>query len=359
MAASGDVRGVSVDVVSPVSLAIVGCGAITRLAHLPYALRSTLIEVKALVDLTPESAEELRREYGLSTCRVARSVEEVLDEVDGVLIATPNHTHTALAEKVLTRGKPVLIEKPLTVAHADALKLCDLADAHKTFISVGFRSRQWAGVRLLKRLIDDGALGRLTGYDYEVGNTGGWIAVSGYSVRGDQAGGGTLIDAHVLDKLLFWFGEPASFTYADDAKGGVEANCKATLTYTSPGGNFSGTFFLSKTTELRNRIVVRGDRFTCRLDERENAFPVLTSADTPGYSFEVHSAGPAADSKKNSFVAQLDEFALAIRRKTPVTVDGRFAALSVKWTQALYGARTPLDEPWLLYQQARPAREAV
>lgn len=345
------------NVVSPVKLAIVGCGAITRLAHLPYALRSRLVDVAALVDLVPDNAEELRREYGLS-CRVARSVADVLDEVDGVLIATPNHTHTAIAEAVLTRGKPVLIEKPLTVTHVDAVRLCELADRHKTFISVGFRSRQWAGVRLLKRLLDDGALGRLLGYDYEVGNTGGWIAVSGYSVRGDQAGGGTLIDAHVLDKLLYWFGEPQGFRYADDAKGGVEANCKATLSYASAGGAFEGSFFLSKTTELRNRIIVRGDQFTCRLDEREGAFPVLSAADRPGYAFEVHSAPPFGDPKKNSFVGQLDEFALAIRRGTPVTVDGRFAALSVKWTEALYRNRTALDEPWLLYQQRGRAEEA-
>jgi predicted dehydrogenase len=89
-----------VDVVSPVKLAIVGCGAITRLAHLPHALRSSLIEVTALVDLTPANAEELRREYALPS-RVATSVLDVLDDVDGVLIATPNHTHTPIAARRL------------------------------------------------------------------------------------------------------------------------------------------------------------------------------------------------------------------------------------------------------------------
>ena len=34
---------------------------------------------------------------------------------------------------------------------------------------------------------------------------------------------------HVLDRMLCWFGAPASVVYSDDAHGGVEANCSARL----------------------------------------------------------------------------------------------------------------------------------
>ena len=70
-----------------------------------------------------------------------------------------------------------------------------------------------------------------------------------------QAGGGILMDAHVLDKILYWFGDPSSFSYADDSQGGVEANCKAEMTFDRGDESFTGSLFLSKAIELKNRIV--------------------------------------------------------------------------------------------------------
>src|SRR5262245_33188932 len=80
----------------PVRLAIVGCGAITRSAHLPAALRSALVHIHALVDTSVANARELQKEYALK-CAVVTDLEKVIGEVEGVLIATPNHTHLAVA----------------------------------------------------------------------------------------------------------------------------------------------------------------------------------------------------------------------------------------------------------------------
>src|SRR5678816_3067751 len=75
-----------------VRLAFVGCGAITRMEHLPAALRSPLVEVAALVDDRVENAVALARMYGLNA-RTARNLSDVLDDVHGVVLATPNDTH--------------------------------------------------------------------------------------------------------------------------------------------------------------------------------------------------------------------------------------------------------------------------
>jgi predicted dehydrogenase len=331
----------------PVKLAIVGCGAITRSAHLPAALRSASVDVYALVDVFPDNARKLVREYALS-CNVTKDLAEVIGEVEGVLIATPNHTHAAIAEVALTRGVPTLIEKPLTTRYEDAVRLCEMADRHGTFISVGFRSRHWTGVRLLKTLLEDGCLGRIHGFSYEVGNTGSWNAVSGFSVQAEQAGGGVLIDAHILDKLVYWFGEPSGFQYADDNHGGVEANCKGVLSYDNGDDPFRGSFFISKTIELKNRIVIRAERYVCSLDEREDALPVLEPRDLKGFVFVAHPPGlPAGEpATRKSFQLQLEEFAANVRQRGTVTVDGWFAAKSVKWTEAMYQNRQQLDEPW-------------
>ncbi len=111
--------------------------------------------------------------------------------------------------------------------------------------------------------------------------------MSGYSVQVDQAGGGALIDSHILDKILYWFGEPTEVTYADDNHGGVEANCKGTMYFRDVRQSFFGSFFVSKTIALQNRIVIHTDQYTCRLDEREDALPVLEPHDKKWLAFEI------------------------------------------------------------------------
>jgi predicted dehydrogenase len=336
----------------PVKLAFVGCGAITRASNLPAALRSPWIDVRALVDVAIDNARSLRRQFGLS-CEVAGGLEQVIDEVDGAFVATPNHTHRAVAEIALRRGKPVLIEKPLTTTYADARALCELADRNETFISVGYRSRHWGGVRTLKHLLETNFLGRLQRFHYECGSTGSWGAVSGYSVNRTQAGGGILLDAHVIDKVLYWFGGPDGFSYADDSHGGVEANCKAELTYEGEHG-FTGSLFLSRTVELKNKIVLETEQYRCELEERENARVILYPRDRPELRLEAAAvAEPADGTSKTDSQRQLEEFARNVRRRGPLTVDGWFAARSVRLIEEMYRNRQALPEPWA-FAAARP-----
>jgi predicted dehydrogenase len=330
--------------VEPVKLAVVGCGAITR-SHLPAALRSAWIDVAALVDVTLNNALALRREFGLS-CEAVADLAQVIDRVDGALVATPNYTHRRVAEVALSRGKPALIEKPLTTTSADAEALCELADRHHTFISVGYRSRHWAGVETLKRLLGAGYFGKVRRFEYECGNTGSWEAVSGYSVNRAQAGGGILVDAHSVDKLLYWFGEPSGFTYADDSHGGVEANCKAELAFDQGGHRFSGTLFLSKAVALKNRIVLETERGRCELEEKEAAEVTFFPHDQPGLRVKLCDGAAADASGKSDFQRQLEEFARNVRRRGELTVDGWFAARSVRPIEQLYRHRQRLAEPW-------------
>ena len=132
--------------IQPIKLAIVGCGAITASAHLPAALRSPWIDLHALVDVSLDNAQALARKHAL-ICRVCADLSEVIAEVEGVLIATPNHTHLAIAETALRRGVPTLIEKPLATTYDDAVRMCELAEQGGAFISVGYRSRHWPAVR--------------------------------------------------------------------------------------------------------------------------------------------------------------------------------------------------------------------
>jgi predicted dehydrogenase len=332
----------------PVRLAIIGCGRITEDFHLPAALKATGIELTALVDRDVERAGLLARMYGCR-CEISATLDPVLDKVDGVLIATPNHTHVAVARAALEHGLPVLIEKPLTTIHADAVQLCELAQQKGAFISVGFMTRHYPVVRLMRRLIDEDFLGRLICFHFEHGARGGWAPHSGYNLHRDQSGGGVLVvsGTHFLDRMLFWFGAPKSFCYADDSHGGVEANCKAWMEF---GSGLTGTLFFSKTIDLANRFVMETNQYRIEIPWSQQAEIKLHPRVLPGIEMTLEE--PSAADHNDCFQIQLEEFACVIREGGSPTVDGETGALSVKLCEDFYARREQLDEPWIRYDSS-------
>jgi predicted dehydrogenase len=341
----------------PIKLAIVGCGRVTDVAHLPAALRSPTVCVAALVDSVLENARALARTHRLKDCLIADDLSAVLDKVDGVLIAAPNHAHFSLAQTALAHGIPVLVEKPLTVSYEDALALCALAETQHSFISVGYMTRHYPSVRLLRDLLHTGYLGTVTAFHYECGAKGGWEPVSGYNLDPRRAGGGVLVvqGTHFIDRMLHLFGHPESFDYADDNYGGLEANCKAKFCFKRESGTFEGTMFLSKTRPLKNHFTLYTDLYTCILAEWKAESLTLFPRNRPGLVLEAYPEGEKpSDPARSHYQVQLEEFAGIIRKGGQPTVDGRFAAQSVKLIEEMYRHRTQLEEPWVIFR-SRPA----
>ena len=335
-----------------VQIAIVGCGAITRTEHLPAVLRSPKTNLHALVDSNPRVAEELAGSYGLG-CKIATDLATVIDEVQGVLIATPNDSHYAIARGALERRKPVLIEKPMTTRYEDAMKLVTLAEDVGSFIVVGYKTRYYPAVQLLKRLLDTGYLGRVNSFRFEAGSVNGWDPVSGYNIDRAKSGGGVLIvkGSHFLDRMLYWFGEPSSISYEDDSYGGIEANCRAQMTFDNTLGTFKGHLFLSKTFALSNILTIDCSDYLVSLHETETDAVSLYPKNNPDLQLKVTNAGNSRQKKEiNYFQIQLEEFAdKIVNPERPLTVDGGFGARSVKLTERMYELRSQLPEPWVNY----------
>ena len=337
----------------PIRLAIVGCGLITEDFHLPAALCSPLVQLVALIDNNLERAKMLSRKYGCDVS-VHTRLEEIVDEVDGVLIATPNFTHGTIARVALAKGVPALVEKPLTTTYAEAIELCEVAEQNRTFISVGYYSRHSPVVPLFKRLLEEGFFGGLQRFHFESGTAGGWTPLSGYNLDRLQAGGGVLVvrGTHFLDRMLYWFGMPKNFSFADDSCGGVEANCKALLEFDGEFGQFSGTLFFSKTIDLKNKLVLETDLYRVELPESETEELTLYPHSLPGVRIAMEAdrgAGASPITGPDCFQAQIDDFARAILDGGRPLVDGREGALSVKLLEDFYAHRSQLLEPWRWY----------
>lgn len=161
-------------------LVIAGCGAITASSHLPAALRSPLVEVVALVDPSLARADSLAQQFGIRP-RLCLRLEEAIEGADGVLVATPNHTHLELTAVSLGRGVPVLVEKPMTATLDEADRLCALAQERNTVVAVGFSTRFYPAVELMQRLLRQKYFGAVRSLRYEFGTRGGWAPLSSYN----------------------------------------------------------------------------------------------------------------------------------------------------------------------------------
>lgn len=89
-------------------------------------------------------------------------VEDVFrSDVEGVVIATPVRTHYRLAKEALLHGKHVLVEKPLTANVAEAEELVVLAEQQQRILMVGHTFEYSPAVNELRKMIQNGDLGKI------------------------------------------------------------------------------------------------------------------------------------------------------------------------------------------------------
>ena len=108
--------------------------------------------------------------------------------------------------------------------------------------------------------------------DYEFGTAGSWETLSGYNLSRQKSGGGVLVvsGSHFLDRMLYLFDGVSVVKYADDSRGGVEANCVFTLACSVNGDVIEGRVALSKTHLLRNRLRIIGQRGALEIAEGQS-----------------------------------------------------------------------------------------
>jgi predicted dehydrogenase len=118
----------------------------------------------ALVACTSRSADHraaFARKHG---CRDAPTYEAVLadPEIEGVVITTPHSLHAAQIVAAARAGKHVFVDKPFTLTVADARRATEACRAAGVVLGVGHQRRRQPASRALRRLLDEGALGRVS-----------------------------------------------------------------------------------------------------------------------------------------------------------------------------------------------------
>ncbi|MFN8612035.1 MAG: Gfo/Idh/MocA family oxidoreductase [Vulcanimicrobiota bacterium] len=147
-----------------VGIAVVGCGYWG-----PNLVRnfweSDETELRWVCDLVPERLAGIRKRY--PAVRLTNSLEEVLADpkVDGICIATPSHTHFALAKQVLEADRHVLVEKPLCDDSTKVQQLIELAERRGKVLMVDHTFLYNPAVWAMRDILDSGRLGKLLYFD--------------------------------------------------------------------------------------------------------------------------------------------------------------------------------------------------
>jgi predicted dehydrogenase len=116
---------------------VVGVGHIGKNHARLYAEFSDA-QFTAIYDTDQARARRLAEDFGIVA---AASLEEFTEQVDAVSIATPTNTHFEIAHQLLTRGKHLLVEKPIAENTAHATELAELAAARGLVLQVGHVER--------------------------------------------------------------------------------------------------------------------------------------------------------------------------------------------------------------------------
>jgi predicted dehydrogenase len=178
---------------------------------------------------------EPARKVGLPQSRLFTNYRDCLDKVEAVVVVTPAQTHFPVCQEILSAGKDVFVEKPITLASTEARLLTELAEKQGRILQVGHIFRFDPASQWLLDAIEDGQFGRVQ------------ILRSNFSgfKRPRNDSGVMFADAiHFVDLFNYFMGQtPARvFAAAQDFLGrGMEDASLLSLEYDSPKGSTWGT----------------------------------------------------------------------------------------------------------------------
>lgn len=309
-----------------VRLASIGLGRWARVLA-RAAQRGEVIELASCYSRTEEKRTAFQDEYGVA--RSAATLEELLadDEIEGVLVTTPNDTHRAVIVQCLEAGKAVYTDKPISTTLQDAVAIADAVEATGQVFAVGHSARRLSGCRVMKRWIEDGEVGGVSMVEANFSNERGLeLTPDTWRWYADKAPGGpfTQLGVHHSDNLQYLLGPVKSVT-AHARKNFTDAEVPDTVMaiveFDSGALGYLGTGWASPgiyTINLQGtKANLRYDLDFTHWDESHEADRYSTLV-SQGYGQVERS--PVDLPPTDMFREQLEEFALAIRGEATVEV---------------------------------------
>ncbi|HOE10995.1 MAG TPA: Gfo/Idh/MocA family oxidoreductase [bacterium] len=135
--------------------------------HFRKFLDNSEAQILAVCDVFQEHREKARRraneKYGNQNCASYNDFRELLDrdDIDAVVIATPDHWHTRIAVSACEAGKDIYCEKPLTLTIGEGKALVKAVRRYNRIFQVGSQQRSDWRFRFTCELVRSGRIGRV------------------------------------------------------------------------------------------------------------------------------------------------------------------------------------------------------
>ena len=332
----------------PIRTAIIGYGLAGSVFHAPLIHAVDGLELTAVVTGNADRAETARQRY--PGVRVLASPEQLWQEADNldlVVIASPNSAHVPLALTAIEAGLAVVIDKPLAVSVADGERVRVAAGVTGVLASV-FQNRRWDGDLLtLRSLIANGDLGSVHRFESRFERWRPQVNVAAWREGGDPAqAGGLLFDlgSHLVDQALVVFG-PVTSVYAEvrAVRAGAQVDDDVFVALTHTSGTVSHLWASSAAADLGPRLRVLGSEGSFvkyGLDVQEAALRAGGGPLDAGWGADDESAwgilGTPGDTRRIATVAgSYETYYAGIRDSLrtgaalPVTVDEAITVLTI------------------------------
>ncbi|MDP4230148.1 MAG: Gfo/Idh/MocA family oxidoreductase [Bacteroidota bacterium] len=194
-----------------IKLALVGCGNVGQVIHLPILRKMPDVEVVAVVDPDERKAKAVALRFGIP--QTFKSIDALLaspigSEIQAVDICTPTDQHKNAAIAALQSGKDILVEKPIARTYKEAKEIADAAKKYGGKLMVGMNNRFRPDTMILKSFIENGELGKI----FYIKS--GWLkqqsSAAAWQQQKEKAGGGVFLDLGIvmLDMALWLLNYP-------------------------------------------------------------------------------------------------------------------------------------------------------
>lgn len=162
-----------------INLGIIGCGAQGRWTLAPqFAKRANLIAASDCESRQLQAMQEIiETETQKATGKVYQGFKQYADyhellartDIDGVIIATPDHWHAVQTIEACRAGKDVYVEKPMAHSIAEGQAMRKAVEKYNRVLQVGNMQRSWRNFRQACELVRNGYIGDIKEIKVSVG----------------------------------------------------------------------------------------------------------------------------------------------------------------------------------------------
>lgn len=200
-------------------LAFVGVGHIHTPGFINMLKKRSDVRVKSVWDHQHIRAEVRAKEL---SANIINDLDQIWydKEIAGVVICSETNRHEELVAAAARAKKHMFVEKPLGVSARDGQKMADEIEKAGVIFQTGYFMRSDPKIRYIRKLITDGAMGKITrirGSNCHSGSLGGWFDSKPGEPAADwrwmadpaQSGVGAYGDlgTHLLDIMIWLMGD--------------------------------------------------------------------------------------------------------------------------------------------------------